>query len=152
PGRPQPQRIDVPLSPSEHGGVVGDRFDRFFRMPDPLMAALRRSFLLDPAAELDVVDHLWAFKFPWIAERQPVLRMLLLPAVFYHLLKKPMIITNPIAAARYAEACHAFHKAGGQPPETAIAESGIGLGAAHPVWIDTQVAERNPDEFTASQI
>ena len=78
--------------------------------------------------------------------------MLLLPAVLDHLPEKAVVVADPITAAGDAEARHAFHKAGGEPPETAIAEGGVGFGAAHPVRIDAEVAERNPDEFTASQI
>ena len=78
--------------------------------------------------------------------------MLLLPAVLDHLLEKAVIIADPITAAGDAEARHAFHKTGGEPPETAIAEGGIGFGAAHPIRIDAEVAERNPDEFTTSHI
>src|SRR5207245_7947149 len=97
-----------------------------------------------PAAEVDVVSHLGAFEFPRIAERQPVLRMLLLPAVLDHLPEKAMVIADPITAARDAKARHAFHEAGGEPPEAAIAQGGVRFGAAHPARIGTQVAERNP--------
>ena len=81
-----------------------------------------------------------------------MLRMLLLPAVLDHLPEKTVIIADPVTAAGDAEARHALHKAGGEPPETAIAESGVGFGAAHPVRIDAEVAERNLDEFAAAQI
>src|SRR5437763_5485602 len=140
-GGPEPQRVDVPLPPPEDRSIVGDRLDRFFGMPDALRAAFGQNLVLDPAAEVDVVSHLGAFKFPRIAERQPVLRMLLLPAVLDHLLEKPMVIADSVTAAGDAEARHAFHKARGEPPETAIAERGVGFGAAHPVRIDAEVAE-----------
>ena len=119
-GGPEPQRVDVPLPPPEDRSIVGDRLDRFFGMPDALRAAFGQNFLLDPAAEVDVVSHLGPFKFPRIAERQPVLRMLLLPAVLDHLPEKPVVVADPITVCRNAEARQAFHKAGGEPPETAI--------------------------------
>ncbi len=78
--------------------------------------------------------------------------MLLLPAVLDHLLEKTVIVADAITAARDAEARHTFHKAGSEPPETAIAEGGIRFGAAHAVGIDAEIAERNPDELIASQI
>ena len=78
--------------------------------------------------------------------------MLLLPAILDHLLEQPVVIADPVAAGGDAEARHALHKAGGEPPETAIAERRVGFGAAHPVGVDAEIAERNPDEFAASQI
>src|SRR5690349_7188437 len=81
-----------------------------------------------------------------------MLQMLLLPAVLDHLPEKAMVIADPVTAAGNAEARHALHKAGGQPTETAIAEGRIGFGVAHPARIDTEIAERNPDEFIAAQI
>src|SRR5580692_382713 len=78
--------------------------------------------------------------------------MLLLPSILDHLPEEAVIIADSITASGDAEARHAFHEAGGEPPETAIAEGGVGFGVAHPVRIHAEVAERNLDEFIAAQI
>ena len=56
-----------------------------------------------------------------------------------------MIVADAVAEGRDPEARHALHQAGGEPAETAIAERGIGFGAAHPVEIDAEIAERRGD-------
>src|SRR5436190_22813596 len=93
-GGPEPQRVDVPLPPPEDRSIVGDRLDRFFRMPDALRAAIGQNLARHPTAEVDVVRHLGTFKFPRMATRQPVLRVLLLPAVLDHLPGKTVIVAN----------------------------------------------------------
>ena len=63
-----------------------------------------------------------------------------------------MIVADAVAAGRDAEARHALHQAGGEPAEAAIAERGVGLGAAHPVEIDAEIAERRPHRLGQPQI
>ncbi len=150
--RPQPQPVNVPAAPPDDRRIVGHRLDGLLRMPDRLPAALSRGDLLQPAAKLDVVNHLGALEFPGIAERQPLLGMLLLPAVLDDLPKEAMVVTDPVAAGGDAEARHAFHKTRGKTPEAAIAEGCVRFGAAHPVRIDAEIAQRNFDDFTVPQV
>src|SRR6266404_7972117 len=63
-----------------------------------------------------------------------------------------MIIADPIAASRDAEARHALHKARCQTSEPAIAEGRVRLGATHPVRVDTDVAKRSAYDIAASEI
>src|SRR6516164_10680209 len=100
-------------------------------MPERLRATFCRSGLLHPTAELDVVDHLGALKFPRVGERQPLFRMFLLPAILNDLLKQPVIIADAVAVCRDPKARHAFDKAGGEAAETAVAQRPVGFGAAH---------------------
>ena len=83
---------------------------------------------LDTASEANVVDDLRPREFPRVAERQPVFRVFLLPSVLEDLAEQPVIITDAIAVGRDAEACHALQETGGEAPQTAIPERGIGLG------------------------
>ena len=69
----------------------------------------------------------------------------LLPAVPDHLPEQAVVVADAVAAGRDAEARHALHQAGGKAAETAIAERGVGLGAAHPVEVDAEIAERGGD-------
>ena len=63
-----------------------------------------------------------------------------------------MVVADAVAEGRYPEARHALHQAGGEPAETAIAERRVGFGAAHPVEIDPEIAERGGDGFGQPQI
>src|SRR5205814_8641571 len=107
---------------------------------------------LDAAAVMDVVGEFRAGELPGIAERRPVLGELSPPAVADHLAEQPVIVADAVAARRDAEARHALHQAGGEAPEAAIAERGIGFGAAHAVEIDPKIAERRLDDFGHAQV
>ena len=82
---------------------------------------------LHPAAEADGVVDVGALELPGIAERQPGLRIFLLPAVPDHLLEQAVVVADAEAVGGDAQARHALHEAGGQPPETAIAQRRIRL-------------------------
>src|SRR5204863_9988261 len=89
---------------------------------------------------------------PGIAERQPILGKFHLPAVADHLAEEAVVVADAIAARRYPEARHALHQAGRETPEAAIAERGIGFGAAHAVEIDPEIAERRLDDLGHAQV
>ena len=97
---------------------------------------------LDAAAEMNVVDHLRPRELPRVAERQPVLRIFLLPAVLDDLAKQSVVIADAVAVGGDAEARHALHEAGREPSKTAVAERSVGLGGAQPVEVHAQIAER----------
>src|SRR6185312_4657000 len=101
-----------------------------------LAAAIRDH--LDPAAKGNRVDPLRAGKLPRVADRQPILRIFLLPAVAHHLAEQPEIVADAVAAGGNAEARHALHQTGGEPAETAIAERRVGLRLAHLLEIDAE--------------
>ena len=81
-----------------------------------------------------------------------MLRVFVLPAILDDLAKQPVIVADAIAAGRDPECGHAVHEAGREPAEAAIAERRVGLGGAHPVEIDADVAERHPDGFAEPQV
>ena len=63
-----------------------------------------------------------------------------------------MVVADAIATRRDAETRHALHQAGGEASETAIAERGIGFGAAHSVEIDAEIAERRLDRLGHAEV
>ena len=144
--RPQPQQIDVPSAPADDRRVVSDGLDRFIRQPNRARAAVYTR-IIDATAILNVIDDFGPLEFPGVAKRQPVLRKFLLPAIFDDLAEQPVIIADPIAARRNPERRHAIHKAGGEPPETAITQGRVGLGQSHAIEIDTEITERHANCF-----
>ena len=121
-------------------------------MPDRVTNAPRPDGSLDAATEMDVVDRFRPFELPGIAERQPFLRVLLLPSIADDLAEQAVIVSNSVAVGRDPERCHAFHETGGETPEAAIAERGIRLRRAQPHEIDAEIAKRRIDDFADPQI
>ena len=144
-GGPQPQRIHVAAAPSHDRRVVGDRLDGLVGTPDRAGMAARKVRGLDAAAEMDVVDHLRPRELPGVAERQPFLRIFLLPAVPDDLAKQSVIVADAVAVGGDPEARHALHEAGGEPAEAAVAERRVGLGGSQPVEVHAEIAERGAE-------
>jgi len=63
-----------------------------------------------------------------------------------------VVVADAVAAGRNPEARHAFHQACREAAEAAIAQCGIGFGAAHAVEIDAEIAERRLDDLGHAQI
>jgi hypothetical protein len=80
---------------------------------------------LDPAAELDVVGDLGTLEFPRIAEIEPVLRQLDLPAITDSLPEHPVIVADAVAVPGQPDGRHALHEARGKAAEAAIAKRRI---------------------------
>src|SRR6266852_3944822 len=94
--RPQPERVDVLAAPADDRRVVGYRLHGFRRMPDRAVASLVVG-MLDAAAEMDVMDHFGPLEFPGVAEREPDVRIFLLPAMIEDLPEQAEIVTDAIA-------------------------------------------------------
>ena len=111
-------------------------------MPDvarPLVVALHH---FDPAAETDGVIVFGPLEFPRIAVGEPVLRGFLLPAAADDLAEQAVIVTDAVAMCGDFQRRHAVHEAGGEAPEAAVAERGVGLDAAQLGQIDAELLER----------
>ncbi len=139
-------------APADDRGVIGDRLDRLFGMPDEASVPAASGNGLDPAAIANVIDDLRPLELPGIAERKPFLRIFLLPAIPDDLAEEPMVVAYAVAAGGNAQARHAFEKAGGKPAEAAIAERRVGLGEAHPVEVDAEIAQRPVYDIAQLQI
>src|SRR5271166_4979289 len=65
--------------------------------------------------------------FPRVVAAQPVIRTFALPAVFDRLPEHAIFITQPVTHRRQLHRRHRVEKAGGEPPEPAVYEAGIGF-------------------------
>src|SRR5262249_7158196 len=122
------------------------------RIPHGALDTGARNSRLDPTTEVDVVDHFRPRELPWIAEGQPFLRVLLLPAIPDDLAKQSVVVTNPVAIGRHSEARHALEKTAGDPPKTAIAKCRVRLNGSQPIQIDTQIPERITKDLGAAKV
>ena len=119
---PEPQRVDPLAAPADDRRIDRRRLDLFRGAPDHPV-----SFGLDLAAETDAVRAFEAFEFPGIAVGEPGFGQFDLPAIIDALAEHAVHVTDAIAVSRDVERREAFHEAGRQTPETAVAERGVGL-------------------------
>src|SRR4051794_7235207 len=108
-------------APADDRGVVSDRLHGFTGMPGRAVASLFID-MGDIAAEMHLVDHLRPLEFPGVAEAEPLVGIFLLPALRDDLAEQAEIVTDAIADRGDRERRHAFHEAGREPAEAAIAE------------------------------
>jgi hypothetical protein len=138
--RPQPQRVDVLAAPADDRRVVGDRLDGFAGCQ--MRVAPLASVCSTPPPKADLIDHFRPLEFPGVAEGEPVVGIFLLPAVRDDLAEQAEIVADAVADRGDRQRRHAFHEAGGEPPEAAIAERRVRLAFAQVGQADAEIAER----------
>ena len=150
--RPEAERVDVPPAPADHGRVVGHGEHPLPTLP--VMNAPTRSvaLLADVAVQPHRVDRLGALEFPRIAEGEPVLGPLDLPAVVEALLEQAMLVPDAVAEGGDAKRRHAVEQAGREPAEATIAQGGIGLDLEHFLGIGAEGAHGLGGSFVQTQI
>ncbi|MBM0203189.1 hypothetical protein JNW90_08795 [Micromonospora sp. STR1s_5] len=104
--------------------------------------AVRPADQLHRAAEADMVLDVRPLEFPGIAEGQPILGDLLLPAIRDRLPEQAVIVADAVAEGRDVEGRERFHEAGREPPEPAIAERRIRLDRAQAVEVHAEPVQR----------
>ncbi len=142
--RPEPEGVDVVGPEAGDGRVERHRHD--LGRVDPLVD--------DPSAPVGVLDHaavelhrierLRATDLPRVAEAQPVVRLLDLVTASDPLMEDPVFVADAVAVARQLERRHRVEEAGGEPAETAVAETGVPLDLADLVEVDLERLERMP--------
>ena len=149
--RPQPQRIDVVAAPADDRRVIGDRLHGLGWTPGGAVAPLLVD-MLDIAAEMDVIGHLRPLEFPGVAETQPDVGIFLLPALIDDLAEQSEIVADAVADRGNRQGRHAFHEAGGEPPEAAIAERGVRLALPEVAEPGAEIADRGLEDFQQAHI
>src|SRR6476620_10877202 len=130
-------------APAGNRRVVGDRIHAFARRPD--LADLLAFHGLDRAAEGHRVRDLRALELPGIAEGQPVLGILFLPAILDYLPEKAVVIADAVAIGGDREGRHALHEARREAAKAAIAEGGVRLDLAQVLKVNAQAFQRAAD-------
>jgi len=142
----------MPATPSDHGRVVGDRVHLLARVPDMPLRSVGTVCCLHEAAKPDLVACVRPLELPWIAERQPFLRVFELAAIADYLAEQAIRIADAIAVGGDAERRHALHEAGREPPEAAVPQRGIRLSRAQPVEIDAELGKGEPGLIHQSEV
>ena len=83
--------------------------------------------LFHAAAETDWYPVLGPRHLPRIAEAEPLVRLLHLPAVLQLLIEHPELVADAVAVSGHVERGHRVEKARREPAEAAVAEPGVDL-------------------------
>ncbi|MCY1399398.1 hypothetical protein D9M71_144520 [compost metagenome] len=149
---PQAQGVDAGAAPADHRHVVGDRPHPLVRLPDLAGRATLLRHALHAAAEADAEAEFRPLEFPGIAEVQPGLGVLLLPAVADHLLEQAVLVADAVAVGGDVQGRHAFHEARRQPAEAAVAQRRVRLGQAHALQVHAQFGQRRAGDFQQAEV
>ena len=74
--------------------------------------------------------------------RKPVLGNFLLPAAADDLPEQAVVVADAVAVRGDRQRRHAVHEAGGEAPEAAVAERGVGFDPAQRGEIDAELRQR----------
>ncbi|MNO90389.1 hypothetical protein D3C76_818980 [compost metagenome] len=122
------------------------------RLPDLAGRATLLRHALHAAAEADAEAEFRPLEFPGIAEVQPGLGVLLLPAVADHLLEQAVLVADAVAVGGDVQGRHAFHEARRQPAEAAVAQRRVRLGQAHALQVHAQFGQRRAGDFQQAEV
>ena len=104
---------------------------------DPALAA--RLGGLDASEEVDRDHVLGARDLPRVAEAQPVVGLLELPAVHDALLEDAVVVAQPIAVRGQAQRGHRVEEARRQTPEAAVAQPRVLLDLLQLLQLEAQL-------------
>ncbi len=127
PGRPKSHIDHMVVLIARHQDIARHGHNILGFDPFGAIAALLVLEAGDLAVKFDAEHRQATFKLPGGPIAQPVVRALHLIAVDQLLVEQPVLITDTVPVGRNLQGGDGIHEAGGQPSETAIAESGIFL-------------------------
>ena len=92
---------------------------------------------LERTAEPDLHLLVRPGDLPWVLAAEPVVGLLLLPAVLHRLAEDPVLVAEAVAHGRKSQRRHRVQEARGQPSKPAVAQPGVGLllEDAHPIQV-----------------
>ena len=141
---PQAQHVDRVHPEADDRHVVGHAFQHLPVHPDRLLAAAHGGHVLDAAIDQHGHGVLGAHHLPRVAELQPVVRALLLPAVLELLAEQAVLVAEAVAVAGILHGGQRIEEAGGQAAQAAVAQAGVRLLAQQSVEVDLQVLQGGP--------
>ena len=123
---------------AEDRNIIRDGFEHLPVRPDRLFAAAGVGNVFDPS--IDEYGHgvFRANHFPRVAQLQPVVGALPLPAVLEFLAEDSVLIAQAVSVGRQLHRCHRVEEAGRQTTQTAIAEPGFNIHLNNLAQINVQ--------------
>src|SRR5262249_7292756 len=139
--RPQTQHVDPPSTPARDRNVVRYGENSFAGVPKRMCRAIVPAKVFDSASESDGIRRGAIGELPWVAVGKPLFGPLLLPTSVKALLEQAVLVVDAVAIGGDSDSGHAVHEAGGEPSETAVAESRIGLDFPQTIEINAKFAQ-----------
>ncbi len=141
-GTPEPQRVRGVVVVTEDRRVVGNADDDALGDPAYAVAPVLVGPALRAAAQLDLHRPLRTRDVPGRAEAQPLVSALDLPAVDDLLLEDAKLVADAVAHRGDLQRGHGIEKAGGQPPQPAVAQPRFLLLLQQLVEVQPQLRDR----------
>src|SRR5262249_40511378 len=116
---PKPECIDGLAAVAHHGTIVWNA-DQTTRTTNH--RAQCPSTDLERAVKLDLHGLVRTRHFPRVRAAEPVIRLLVLPAVLNRLFEDPVLISQAVPHGRNLHRGHGVDKASRQPPQPAVAQ------------------------------
>ena len=151
-GAPQSQGVGGVGVVTQDGRVVRHADDGLARYPAHSRAVAFVHVLFGHAAELDFDGPLGPHQLPRIAEAQPFIGLLDLPAVDDLLMENTEFVTYAVADGRHFEGGQGIDEACRQASEAAVAESGFFFLLQQLVEIQSQFGDALLDPIEDSEI
>ncbi len=145
-GAPQPQRVDAAVAVARDHVVVGHAEDVPVADPAGALGAVLVLGRLREAAELDGDGVLRVRELPRVAELQPRVGLLDLPAVLEGLPEDAVLVADAVAHARDRHRRERVDEARREPAETAVAEARLDLLRAQRGQRDAELPETLLDD------
>ena len=128
--------------------IVGDAADDVLGNPTHAEVTVLVVILLGMAAGADVMSDFGPGCFPGIAEAQPFVGLLNLPAVLYFLVEEPELVADAVADGGNVQRGERLHVAGGKAAQSAVAQTGLGLVIQELVEALAEILQRRFDGLT----
>ena len=141
---PQPQQVRGVDAVAEDRGVIGDALHHSLRHPAHPVAAVLVGVRLGAPAELHFEGDLGPRDLPWIAQPQPLVGALDLPAVANLLVEDAELVADAVADGRHLQGGERVHEARGEPPQAAVAQARLFLLIEQRVEVESQFRDRLP--------
>ena len=139
-GAPHPQGVHCRGVITHDGHIVGNGLHRVIIPRHKLFLAVDFNFF-HMAAEMDLAGVLHHGAFPGVAVVQPAVGKLNLLAVDDFLTEQAVLVADGAAHGRQIQAAQAVHKAGCQPSEAAVAQTGFRLLLQQVLDVNSQLLQ-----------
>ena len=151
-GAPQAQRIRGVAVIAENESVVRHSIDDFVRHPAHAQPLVLVDVLLRAAAEFDAHGPFGPDELPRVAEAQPPVGFLDLPAVDDLLVEYAELVANAVAERGYFERGEGVDEAGRQASEAAAAEARLLFLVQQLLEVHAELGHALPDRFEYAEI